>query len=88
MRVLRRTWSLGSSPLTRGKHLHLTVRKFWAGLIPAHAGKTWQRKQMPSPSGGSSPLTRGKHIIKAQLQKRLGLIPAHAGKTPDFHLAV
>ena len=29
----------GSSPLTRGKYLHLTVRKFWAGLIPAHAGK-------------------------------------------------
>ena len=31
---------MGSSPLTRGKHSHLSCLSFCCGLIPAHAGKT------------------------------------------------
>ena len=33
----------GSSPLTRGKPLAYTEADDARGLIPAHAGKTWQR---------------------------------------------
>ena len=32
---------LGSSPLTRGKHVTKHLRSPRRGLIPAHAGKTW-----------------------------------------------
>ena len=32
--------AFGSSPLTRGKHLHASAVRGLSGLIPAHAGKT------------------------------------------------
>ena len=35
-----RALSLGSSPLTRGKHVHVVATLQLRGLIPAHAGKT------------------------------------------------
>ena len=40
VRVLRRSWSLGSSPLTQGKRFGKLVEILDIGLIPAHAGKT------------------------------------------------
>ena len=35
---------VGSSPLTRGKHVHVVAALEFGGLIPAHAGKTLQRR--------------------------------------------
>ena len=35
-----RVTGLGSSPLTRGKHIDRTCRQRQVGIIPAHAGKT------------------------------------------------
>ena len=39
----RGVWGEGSSPLTRGKHVHERGRPDEGGLIPAHAGKTCPR---------------------------------------------
>ena len=41
--ALRARMLPGSSPLTRGKHLHTRTISTLTGLIPAHAGKTWWR---------------------------------------------
>ena len=38
--IRSRRLALGSSPLTRGKLKHLTLRQMVLRLIPAHAGKT------------------------------------------------
>ena len=54
---------LGSSPLTRGKPVNGDVVVGFAGLIPAHAGKTAGRTVDVLVAPGSSPLTRGKHFL-------------------------
>ena len=74
-------YTLGSSPLTRGKLAgqhpdHLRTR-----LIPAHAGKTRRRRPV-RPSSPAHPRSRGENPRRRVRQARLrGLIPAHAGKT-------
>ena len=55
--------SRGSSPLTRGKYLHLTVRKIWAGLIPAHAGKMRHASDLYD-TLGAHPRSRGENAMR------------------------
>ena len=50
----------GSSPLTRGKPRHRLARKRLAGLIPAHAGKTFARS-IRSTSLRAHPRSRGEN---------------------------
>ena len=71
----------GSSPLTRGKPNDHRDQRREGGLIPAHAGKTCRRGEVPPRGFGSSPLTRGKPRRGDRPRARCGLIPAHAGKT-------
>ena len=57
--------SQGSSPLTRGKHgLRASVREN-AGLIPAHAGKTFPLSSCAR-SGGAHPHSRGENAGTTQ----------------------
>ena len=51
------------------------------GLIPAHAGKTFDALDDEDEDDGSSPLTRGKQVLFLHAVGRERLIPAHAGKT-------
>ncbi len=51
---------VGSSPLTRGKRLVGTDRKFRSGLIPAHAGKT-QRRDERRLTAPAHPRSRGEN---------------------------
>ena len=50
----------GSSPLTRGKQLVLSVFLGGRGLIPAHAGKTWPVRAV-SRFPGAHPRSRGEN---------------------------
>ena len=50
----------GSSPLTRGKHPRLAVRRLPRRLIPAHAGKT-RPPQRESPGPEAHPRSRGEN---------------------------
>ena len=72
---------MGSSPLTRGKHVGDLGVLVGRGLIPAHAGKTAPPRAVIAYSCGSSPLTRGKQVVLHVERNERGLIPAHAGKT-------
>ena len=73
--------AMGSSPLTRGKHVGDLGVLVGRGLIPAHAGKTAPPRAVIAYSCGSSPLTRGKQVVLHVERNERGLIPAHAGKT-------
>ena len=77
-------FSLGSSPLTRGKPEDRRERRILRRLIPAHAGKTAAALTQARARAGSSPLTRGKHTITYRPHRPAGLIPAHAGKTSTY----
>ena len=73
-------WSLGSSPLTRGKLSEEMGRAPHRGLIPAHAGKT-----LPSCSTRSHwrahPRSRGENCARSSsLLSRLGSSPLTRGK--------
>ena len=50
----------GSSPLTRGKHSSCALLRHDAGLIPAHAGKTWGRTWR-KPGSRANPRSRGEN---------------------------
>ena len=50
----------GSSPLTRGKLATIGYDCRWAGLIPAHAGKTWRSGPVARRSG-AHPRSRGEN---------------------------
>ena len=50
----------GSSPLTRGKRNQELIKATGAGLIPAHAGKTW-RSWCQSCWWGAHPRSRGEN---------------------------
>ena len=50
----------GSSPLTRGKLLHVVRAVLTDGLIPAHAGKTSGGRSRPEPRG-AHPRSRGEN---------------------------
>ena len=56
----RRVFSMGSSPLTRGKLAPPSGRGHHGGLIPAHAGKT-TRGRGQSRSGSAHPRSRGEN---------------------------
>ena len=73
-------WSLGSSPLTRGKHClaFLCVSAF--GLIPAHAGKTGSDAPCVL-SPGAHPRSRGENqFIHRGAVRYLGSSPLMRGK--------
>ena len=57
----RRVFSMGSSPLTRGKLAPPSGRGHHGGLIPAHAGKT-TRGRGQSRSGSAHPRSRGENF--------------------------
>ena len=67
--------SVGSSPLTRGKHLSAMFDRSAGGLIPAHAGKTTVPVER-SDNLGAHPRSRGENIAR---HNRLG---AHLGSSP------
>ena len=75
------TDTMGSSPLTRGKHRAGRFGGVHVGLIPAHAGKTsapprWARLRR------AHPRSRGENGRKGGAMPGFTrLIPAHAGKT-------
>ena len=76
--------AFGSSPLTRGKHLHASAVRGLSGLIPAHAGKTrglvGHREAL-----AAHPRSRGENdAVVRRLAVLPWLIPAHAGKTPEM----
>ena len=75
--------ALGSSPLTRGKHLVVNQAVPRRGLIPAHAGKT----QIASTSGrspGAHPRSRGENLGVARVGRGgLGSSPLTRGKHAD-----
>ena len=53
----------GSSPLTRGKRPRQTIERFQDGLIPAHAGKTRDRKR-PCRASQAHPRSRGENAVQ------------------------
>ena len=53
--------SVGSSPLTRGKHTRKSALNTLCGLIPAHAGKTYPRMR-PCARCGAHPRSRGENL--------------------------
>ena len=70
----------GSSPLTRGKHLHTRAVRGLGGLIPAHAGKTstsYKTASIPE----AHPRSRGENMIWPWLiASRKGSSPLMRGK--------
>ena len=61
LRVLRPTKTMGSSPLTRGKHRRRWSRHDAGRLIPAHAGKTL-RAMFGTMEKAAHPRSRGENI--------------------------
>ena len=55
--------SRGSSPLTRGKLRGDSLSSAISGLIPAHAGKTQQRRRR-EPCGRAHPRSRGENLVR------------------------
>ena len=72
--------TVGSSPLTRGKHVQESCGLAPSRLIPAHAGKTADGVHFCVPFGGSSPLTRGKPTRPTPLPCRLEAHPRSRGE--------
>ena len=78
--IRSRRLALGSSPLTRGKLKHLTLRQMVLRLIPAHAGKT------PAPrswkfSLSAHPRSRGENCVAVNSNSSLnGSSPLTRGK--------
>ena len=72
--------SLGSSPLTRGKHQSRRECRCRMGLIPAHAGKTTRPSATPS-AQRAHPRSRGENRSMSRLAvSRLGSSPLTRGK--------
>ena len=75
-----RVRSLGSSPLTRGKHLVTAPEESWKRLIPAHAGKTPPAKRAGAASR-AHPRSRGENLFSPfSLATRAGSSPLTRGK--------
>ena len=66
---------VGSSPLTRGKHIDGVAGGPCLGLIPAHAGKTTIRRRSQS-HYPAHPRSRGENRLASFL------MPGHAGSSP------
>ena len=74
----------GSSPLTRGKHDEVTVRRARRGLIPAHAGKTPTPRSARS-SATAHPRSRGENgPLPADGMELDGSSPLTRGKPPSL----
>ena len=56
------SFSMGSSPLTRGALRESLWITSIQGLIPAHAGSTWF-DAIPPERWGAHPRSRGEHVI-------------------------
>ena len=70
----------GSSPLTRGKPPRRPPREVGAGLIPAHAGKTWAAAR-PALKTTAHPRSRGENAaITRAIRPRAGSSPLTRGK--------
>ena len=80
------TSTTGSSPLTRGKREAQAAILAWAGLIPAHAGKTWScpwRSARP----WAHPRSRGENRdLPRPVALDLGSSPLTRGKRADARL--
>ena len=50
------------------------------GITPAHAGKSWNFKNVIQMNSGSPPHMRGKELTVTDRFQTLGITPAHAGK--------
>ena len=72
---------VGSSPRGRGKPVVGGHGDLRSGLIPAWAGKNYERKTGEPITSGSSPRGRGKPNRRARPAPPGRLIPAWAGKT-------
>ena len=74
----------GSSPLTRGKHLHRETVRPLRGLIPAHAGKTPEGRRSDC-RGGAHPRSRGENAAGiASVALTQGSSPLTRGKPCKF----
>ncbi len=70
----------GSSPLTRGKRVGVTLDVWQRGLIPAHAGKTGASLMVRTPLG-AHPRSRGENHVDVLAGKlRPGSSPLTRGK--------
>ena len=75
------SFSMGSSPLTRGALAYGLGAAVLPGLIPAHAGSTGIRPRRRSATR-AHPRSRGEHLCGlTRCGRCVGLIPAHAGST-------
>ena len=73
---------MGSSPLTRGKHVKDHAGQGLGGLIPAHAGKTVWAPTVPG-WRWAHPRSRGENLTtKMLLRARSGSSPLTRGKRP------
>ena len=80
--VLRARSLFGSSPLTRGKLLYLTLHLPYYRLIPAHAGKTSSADQNATTT--AHPRSRGENAVHPDLEVYvLGSSPLTRGKRRD-----
>ena len=78
--MLRDT-AVGSPPLTRGKRQIKHISRDFAGITPAHAGKTLPASQ-PERQRKDHPRSRGENLSNASKPvRRIRITPAHAGKT-------
>ena len=71
----------GSSPHTRGAHLHAGGRLPRYGIIPAYAGSTTNGRPSANGTRGSSPHTRGAPRRLPTTRPCFWIIPAYAGST-------
>ena len=76
-----RAWvPVGSSPLTRGKHLADRVHELTHGLIPTHAGKTWCASARPQRSRAHPRSCGENRCILVDQWSRWGSSPLMRGK--------
>ena len=79
--------TLGSSPLTRGKHIFEDGEGFPGGLIPAHAGKT-RGASFCRARARAHPRSRGENAVLPEASVRFsGSSPLTRGKRQDSRTA-
>ena len=79
--------TLGSSPLTRGKHLAAWIAGVTPGLIPAHAGKTATYEGVLA-AARAHPRSRGENTVEMPCQiVSQGSSPLTRGKHGQFNAA-
>ena len=77
---MARAVEMGSSPLTRGKLLGPGIHHGRGGLIPAHAGKTNERRVLPR-ARPAHPRSRGENLLQlCEVCVDIGSSPLTRGK--------